>query len=84
MLRQVTFELDAADPKLVNNVVVTVFDTIPPANSICITRTGIPYIVYTVYNCMYVFMYVCVTLTVRLGSYVCMHVCMCDFDCKVR
>lgn len=47
-----TFELDAADPKLVNNVIVTVFDTIPPANSICITRTGIaltPVHTYTLY-----------------------------------
>eukprot|EP01036_Dinobryon_divergens_P028945 gene28945-37971_t len=42
-LYKVTFELDAADPKLVNNVIVTVFDTIPPANSICITRTGLLY-----------------------------------------
>ena len=39
-LYKVTFELDAADPKLVNNVIVTVFDTIPTANSICITKTG--------------------------------------------
>ena len=40
-LYKVTLELDASDPKIVENVVVTVFDTIPPANSLCITKTGL-------------------------------------------
>ena len=40
-LYKVTLELDATDPKIVQNVVVTVFDSVPPANSLCITKTGL-------------------------------------------
>jgi splicing factor 3B subunit 3 len=40
-LYKVTLELDPSDPKIVQNVVVTVFDTIAPANSLCITKTGL-------------------------------------------
>ena len=42
-LYKVTFELDPANCKVVLNVVVTVFDSIPSANSLCITKTGLLY-----------------------------------------
>eukprot|EP01041_Mallomonas_annulata_P001015 gene1015-1991_t len=40
-LYRVTLEIDPNDRKIVTDVVVTVFDTIPPANSLCITRAGL-------------------------------------------
>jgi len=40
-LYKVVFDLDPNDPKIVTNVIVTVFDTIPVASSLCITKTGL-------------------------------------------
>ena len=40
-LYKVNLDLDPNDSKIVQNVVVTVFDTISPANSLCITKTGL-------------------------------------------
>jgi splicing factor 3B subunit 3 len=40
-LYKVTFELSPNDGKVVTNVIVTVFDSIPVANSLCITKTGL-------------------------------------------
>lgn len=40
-LYKVTFEMDETNPKIVQNLIVTVFDTIPTANSLCITKTGL-------------------------------------------
>ena len=42
-LYKVTFDLDPADHKIVTNVIVTVFDSIAVANSLCITKTGLLY-----------------------------------------
>lgn len=42
-LYKVTLETDPANPKIVSNLVVAVFDTIPPSNSLCITKTGLLY-----------------------------------------
>ena len=39
-LYKVTLDIDPAQPKIVKSVVVSVFDTIQPANSLCITKTG--------------------------------------------
>jgi splicing factor 3B subunit 3 len=38
---KVTLVLDQADKSIVRDVVVTVFDTLPPAVSLCITKTGL-------------------------------------------
>ena len=43
-LYKVTFEFSPTDTKVVSNVVITVFDTIQPANSLCITKTGLLYV----------------------------------------
>lgn len=40
-LYKVTLDLNPADTKQVTNVIVTVFDTIHPCNSLCITKTGL-------------------------------------------
>jgi splicing factor 3B subunit 3 len=40
-LYKVTFEMSPTDSKVVTNVIVTVFDSIPSANSLCITKTGL-------------------------------------------
>lgn len=40
-LYTVTLKIDEADKKIVNDVVVTVLDSIPTANSICITKSGL-------------------------------------------
>ena len=42
-LYKVTFDLDPTDHKIVTNVIVTVFDSIAVANSLCITKTGLLY-----------------------------------------
>eukprot|EP01038_Epipyxis_sp_PR26KG_P011576 gene11576-15501_t len=42
-LYKVTLELDPTDSKIVQDVIVTVFDTIQPSNSLCITKTGLLY-----------------------------------------
>ena len=42
-LYKVTLDLNPADTKRVTNVVVSVFDTIQPCNSLCITKTGLFY-----------------------------------------
>ena len=39
-LYKVTLQLDPANPKNVLDVTIAVFDTIPNANSLCITKTG--------------------------------------------
>ena len=43
-LYKVTIETDPSDPKIVQNIVVTVFDSIQPANSLCITKTGLLFV----------------------------------------
>ena len=43
-LYKITLETNPADPKIVQNVVVTVFDSIQPANSLCITKTGLLFV----------------------------------------
>lgn len=43
-LYKVTLETDPSDPKVVQNIVVTVFDSIQPANSLCITKTGLLFV----------------------------------------
>eukprot|EP00607_Mallomonas_marina_P002019 CAMPEP_0182431098 /NCGR_PEP_ID=MMETSP1167-20130531/46437_1 /TAXON_ID=2988 /ORGANISM="Mallomonas Sp, Strain CCMP3275" /LENGTH=201 /DNA_ID=CAMNT_0024617041 /DNA_START=383 /DNA_END=984 /DNA_ORIENTATION=+ len=40
-LYRVTLDLDPSDRKIVRDVFVTVFDTIPPAIGLCITRAGL-------------------------------------------
>ena len=40
-LYKVSLVPDTKDPKIVTNVIVTVFDTIPTATSLCITKTGL-------------------------------------------
>lgn len=40
-LYKVTLILNETDKKIVENIVVSVFDTIAPANSLCITKTGL-------------------------------------------
>lgn len=40
-LYKVTLVLDEGDRKVVQDVVITVFDAIQPANSLCITKTGL-------------------------------------------
>jgi splicing factor 3B subunit 3 len=42
-LYKVSFDLDPNDTKLVLNITVAVFDTIQPANSLCILKTGFLY-----------------------------------------
>lgn len=42
-LYKVTLAIDPNDSKIVNDVIVTVFDTIAPSNSLCITKTGLLY-----------------------------------------
>lgn len=43
-LYRVTLDIDPNDRKIVRDVIVTVFDTIPPANSLCITRGGLLFV----------------------------------------
>lgn len=40
-LYKVIFEYDPNNSKIVTNIIVTVFDTIPVANNLCITKTGL-------------------------------------------
>ena len=40
-LYKVTLEISPENPSLVTNVIIVFFDTIPPANNICVTRTGL-------------------------------------------
>ncbi len=42
-LYKVTLEQDPSNPKIVTNIIVALFDTIQPATSLCITRTGLLY-----------------------------------------
>jgi splicing factor 3B subunit 3 len=39
-LYKVTLDIDPAHPKIVRSVIVSVFDTIQPTSSLCITKTG--------------------------------------------
>ena len=43
-LYKVTLETDPSDLRVVQNIVVTVFDSIQPANSLCITKTGLLFV----------------------------------------
>ena len=43
-LYRVTLQLDATDRKIVRDVIVTIFDSIQPANSLCITKIGLLFV----------------------------------------